>query len=103
MPKAATDVIKRVLTDGEYVSGRNLSAFTYDDGSMILYRYVKGDLHPDTVTVRTRKKVRALVDTASGREISVREERLWEDFTPAVEYAADIVLQPGTFAKYRFV
>ena len=70
---------------------------------MILYRYVKGDLHPDTVTVRTRKKVRALVDTASGREIPVREERLWEDFTPAVEYAADIVLQPGTFAKYRFV
>ena len=103
MPKAATDVIKRVLTDGEYVSGRNLSAFTYDDGSMILYRYVKGDLHPDTVTVRTRKKVRALVDTASGREISVREERLWEDFTPTVEYAADIVLQPGTFAKYHFV
>ena len=103
MPKAAIDVVKRVLTGGEYVSGRNFSAFTYDDGSMILYRYVKGDLHPDTVTVRTRKKVRALVDTASGHEISVREERLWEDFTPAVEYAADIVLQPGTFAKYRFV
>ena len=103
MPKAAIDVVKRVLTGGEYVSGRNFSAFTYDDGSMILYRYVKGDLHPDTVTVRTRKKVRALVDTASGREIPVREERLWEDFTPAVEYAADIVLQPGTFAKYRFV
>ncbi len=103
MPKAAIDVVKRVLTGGEYVSGRNFSAFTYDDGSMILYRYVKGDLHPDTVTVRTRKKVRALVDTASGGEISVREERLWEDFTPTVEYAADIVLQPGTFAKYRFV
>ena len=103
MPKAAIDVVKRVLTGGEYVSGRNFSAFTYDDGSMILYRYVKGDLHPDTVTVRTRKKVRALVDTASGREIPVREERLWEDFTPTVEYAADIVLQPGTFAKYRFV
>ena len=103
MPKAAIDVVKRVLTGGEYVSGRNFSAFTYDDGSMILYRYVKGDLHPDMVTVRTRKKVRALVDTASGREIPVREERLWEDFTPAVEYAADIVLQPGTFAKYRFV
>lgn len=103
MPKAAIDVVKRVLTGGEYVSGRNFSAFTYDDGSMILYRYVKGDMHPDTVTVRTRKKVRALVDTASGREISVREERLWEDFTPAVEYAADIVLQPGTFAKYHFV
>jgi len=103
IPKTAIDVVKRVLTGGEYVSGRNLSAFTYDDGSMILYRYVKGDLHPDTVTVRTRKKVRALVDTASGREISVREERLWEDFTPVVEYAADIVLQPGTFAKYLFV
>ncbi|MBQ2032441.1 MAG: hypothetical protein II483_09575 [Lachnospiraceae bacterium] len=103
MPKAAIDVVKRVLTGGEYVSGRNFSAFTYGDGSMILYRYVKGDLHPDTVTVRTRKKVRALVDTASGREIPVREERLWEDFTPAVEYAADIVLQPGAFAKYRFV
>ena len=102
MPKAATDVIKRVLTDGEYVSGRNLSAFTYDDGSMILYRYVKEDLHPDTVTIRTRKKVRALVDTASGREIPVREERLWEDFTPAVEYAADVILQPGQFVKFRF-
>ncbi|MBO4788089.1 MAG: hypothetical protein J5531_04220 [Lachnospiraceae bacterium] len=102
MPKAATDVIKRVLTDGEYVSGRNLSAFTYDDGSMILYRYVKEDLHPDTVTIHTRKKVRALVDTASGREIPVREERLWEDFTPAVEYAADVILQPGQFVKFRF-
>ena len=102
MPKAAIDVVKRVLTGGEYVSGRNLSAFTYDDGSMILYRYVKGDLHPDTVTIHTRKKVRALVDTASGREISVREERLWEDFSPAVEYAADVILQPGQFGKFCF-
>ena len=102
MPKAATDVLKRVLTGGEYVSGRNFSAFVYDDGSMILYRYVKEDLRPDTVTLRTRRKVRALVDIAGGREIPVREERLWEDFTPAAEYAADVVLMPGQFIKLRW-
>ncbi|MCR5087854.1 MAG: hypothetical protein K6B39_10760 [Lachnospiraceae bacterium] len=102
MPKAATDVLKRVLTGGEYVSGRNFSAFVYDDGSMILYRYVKEDLRPDTVTLRTRRKVRALVDIAGGREIPVREERLWEDFTPAAEYAADVVLVPGQFIKLRW-
>ncbi len=103
MPKDAADVLKRVLTGGEYVSGRNFSAFTYEDGSEILYRYVKTDLHPDTVRLHTRKKVRALLDVESGREIPVQETRLWEDFTPAAEYSAEVILTPGVFRKYRWV
>ncbi len=103
MPKSATDVLKRVLTGGEYVSGRLFSTFTYDDGTILLYRYVKDDLRPDTVTLHTRRSVKALLDVASGTEIPVRETKLWEDFEPAKEYTADVVLTPGVMRKYRWV
>ena len=102
MPKAATDVIKRILTGGEYASGRNFSMFTYDDGSFILYRYVKEDLRTDRVTLHTRKEVSALVDVESGRKIPVQKTVRFEDFRMLTEYTAEVILVPGIFRKYRW-
>jgi len=103
IPCAVTDVLKRVLTGGEYVSGRGFSTFAYEDGTMLLYRYVRNEVRPETVTVRTRTKARALAEIGTGREIPLREERIFEDFEPATEYAADVALVPGGIRKYRFV
>ena len=102
MPKAAVDVIKRILTSGEYATGRNFSLFTYEDGSMILYRYVKEDLHTDKVLLHTRKEVSSLVDTETGRKIPARKETRFEDFRMQTEYTVEIPAVPGIFKKYKW-
>ena len=102
MPKAAVDVIKRVLTSGEYASGRNFSMFTYEDGSMILYRYVKEDLHTDKVILHTRKEVSSLVDIETGRKIPAQKTIRFEDFRMQTEYIVEIPAVPGLFKKYKW-
>ncbi|MCR5675034.1 MAG: hypothetical protein K6G16_04920 [Lachnospiraceae bacterium] len=111
MPAEAVDVLKRTLLDGSldtYVSGADFSMFSYDDGSFILYRYVKGDVRPAHVTVRTRKPVKALVDTHTdprfpeGRRFPAHPVTVQEDFEEYTEYCADVMLIPGLFRKYRW-
>lgn len=102
MPKSAIDVVKRVLCGKDYITGRLFSAFTYEDGSMILYRYVKGDNRADKVTVRTEKKVKALVDEQTGWKIPVTELRHFSFMGERKEYVAEIVLMPGAFKKYHW-
>lgn len=102
MPKAAMDVVKRALSGSEYATGRNFSTFTYEDGSMVLYRYVKGDLHPDKVTLHTGKESGALVDDVTGEKIPVREIRRHEDFREIKEYVADVTVVPGVFRKFHW-
>lgn len=102
MPKAALDVVKRALSGSEYASGRNFSLFTYEDGSMILYRYVKSDLHPEKITLHTGRKAGALVDDVTGERIPVREILRREDFCQTTEYLADVKLTPGSFRKMHW-
>ncbi len=102
MPKAAVDVAKRILTGGNYLSGQFTSMFTYGDGSMILYRYVREDLHTDRVTVYTDKPVEALTDVTSGRDYPARKVEFHEDFAMRTLYAADVFANPGVFVKYRW-
>ena len=102
MPKSAIDVVKRVLCGKDYITGRLFSAFTYEDGSLILYRYVKGDNRADKVTVRTEKKVKALVDEQTGWKIPVTEFRHFSFMGERKEYVAEVVLNPGVFKKYHW-
>ena len=102
MPKAAADVIKRTLSDKTYVTGKDLSLFTYDDGSMILYRYVKPDLHSAHVTLHTSEEVSALTDVVTGREYPVHQVTFAEDFEKRTEYVAEGVLEPGRFVKLQW-
>ena len=102
MPKAAVDVIKRILTGGEYVSGRNVSAFTYDSGRILLYRYVKADLRPEKVTLYTERKKAVLVDDLTGMKYPSHEVRRWEDFRPSGGSSAEVLLQPGKFTKVHW-
>ena len=76
--------------------------FTYDDGSIILYRYVKNDACPMSVRMHTSKKVKALKDVGSGRKIPVHEVVVFEDFERRVEYVADVITRPGVFNMYRW-
>jgi hypothetical protein len=100
MPTAAIDVLKSVLSDGEYYSGKHFSAFTYEDGSLILYRYVKEPIRSDRVTIHTDREVTALIDVASGRKIPARKVVKFVDFRLKEVYEADVMLSPGTFRKY---
>ncbi|MCR5356142.1 MAG: hypothetical protein K6E63_01925, partial [Lachnospiraceae bacterium] len=105
IPRAAVDVFKRALTlkkSDTYASGRNFSMFTYDDGSMILYRYVKADVKPEHVTLRTGNKVKALKCITDGRTIPVHEITLHEDFEVFNEYVADVMINPGEFKMYKW-
>ena len=105
MPAVTVNVLKRALLSPEhdtYVTGNDISMFTYDDGSVILYRYVKNDSHSTRVTLHTSKKVKALKDINSGREIPAREVMLFEDFERHTEYVAEVILQPGMFTAYKW-
>ena len=102
MPRSVIDVAKRILTGGEYCTGRNFSLFKYDDDNMVLYRYVKEDLHFDKVTLHTSREVSVLLDVESGRRIPVNKVMRFEDFRLRTEYTADLLLMPGMFRKYRW-
>ncbi len=102
LPDEVIDVYRRVLLGSDYYSGSGFSAFTYDDGSMILYRYVKGDLHPACVTLHTGKEVSVLVDMTTGEKIPVIPRKVREDFEETYEYTADVILVPGIFRKYKW-
>ena len=102
MPEAALDVAKRILTGGSYAGGMGFSLFTYEDGSMIPYRYVKDDLRPAKVTFHTNKAVTALVDAVTGEEILVQHMKRYEDFEVFDDYSAAVSLEPGQFRKLRW-
>ena len=102
MPRVAADVFKRMMCPDTYASGSNISMFTYDDGSMILYRYVKGDVRPSHVRISTLKKASALIDTETGERMSVDTVTVREDFEEKTYYTVDVMLQPGIFRKLKF-
>ncbi|MBO6260923.1 MAG: hypothetical protein J6N47_08860 [Lachnospiraceae bacterium] len=102
MPSGVLDVARRILTGGDFVSGRNVSVFTYDDGSMMLYRYVREDIHTDRVVFHTGQKVSGLVDMVSGQRIPARKVTRKEDYVLKSEYVAEVLAIPGIFNKYRW-
>ncbi|MCR5420567.1 MAG: hypothetical protein K6E98_06150 [Lachnospiraceae bacterium] len=102
IPRSAADVLKRILNIGTYASGKDFSMFTYEDGSMILYRYVKGDIRPAHVKLCTDKDVNVLKDVMKQENVKTEEHILWEDFEEHKYRTADIILQPGEFRKYKW-
>jgi len=102
IPEKAVDVIKRILSLEGFASGKDFSMFAYDDQSFILYRYVKGDLRPSHVRIYTRKDAKKLVDIITGREYSVTDHEIWEDYKKCKYKVADVVLTPGVFSKFRW-
>ena len=102
IPRPCVDALKRILDPENYVSGRDFSVFTYDDGSMILYRYVKGDLRPAHVRIYTRKNAAALKDMVTGETILPESCTMRENWEIKKYLAADVVLQPGMFRKLKW-
>ena len=103
MPEAAVDVIKRTLLGTDYATGKGFSAFDYEDGSMILYRYVKGDPRTDKVLLHTAEEATALLDMETGWKFPVQKVTRREDFRMSTEYVAEVLLFPGVFRKYRWI
>lgn len=102
IPRMVTDVFKRMMCADTYASGSNFSMFAYDDGSMILYRYVKGDIRPSHVRLYTKKPAAALIDCVSGERIPAVPVTIHEDFEKTEYRTAEIILQPGLFRKLKW-
>lgn len=105
MPKAAIDVLKRVLVcEGHetYASGKDFSMFTYDDGTMILYRYVKPHNNPAHVTLHTTADVKCIKDIVSGRTFPVHKQIVHQDFEEINENVVDIILEPGIWVAGKW-
>ncbi|MCR5177926.1 MAG: hypothetical protein K6C95_02965 [Lachnospiraceae bacterium] len=101
VPAEAADVMRRALSDDVYVSGSGVSVFTYDDGSIILYRYVKDDLHTVRVTLHSKKETKTLVNVETDDRIEVKKVTVFEDFESYDEWQADVLLTPGQFIRLR--
>ncbi len=102
IPELVTDALKCVLSGEGFVSGKDFSVFTYDDGSMILYRYVKGDIRPAHVKVYTKKNARMLKDTVSGETFIPAFVTLREGWESESYLVADVILQPGIIRKLKW-
>lgn len=102
MPRQAVDVIKRTLCPDTYASGSNFSMFSYDDGSMILYRYVKKDERPAHVRLYTAKDVKALVDTETGERREADTVTIAQDFDVYTYKTVDVILEPGIFRRCKW-
>ena len=102
IPEKAFDVIKGILCGSEYASGKDFSMFTYDDGSFILYRYVKGNVRPEHVRIYTLKDITKLVDTETGREYPTTDFEDQKDGKKLKYKVADVILVPGIFSRYKW-
>lgn len=102
IPRPANDVLKRIVRTDTYASGKDFSMFTYDDGSMIFYRYVKGEVRPAHIKVYTEGDVSFFKDETNGREYKVESCEVWEDFEKHEYKYVDIILFPGEFIKAKW-
>ncbi|HAV91373.1 MAG TPA: permease [Eubacterium sp.] len=102
IPRPANDVLKRIVRTDTYASGKDFSMFTYDDGSMIFYRYVKGEVRPAHIKVYTEGDVSLFKDETNGREYKVESCEVWEDFEKHEYKYVDIILFPGEFIKAKW-
>ncbi|MBO4637079.1 MAG: hypothetical protein J5685_08025 [Clostridiales bacterium] len=103
IPQPVTDLIKRTLDPSLYVSGKDLSMFTYDDGSFFLYRYVKNNIRPDRVKIYTDKEVKGLQDQVTGELIDTGIENIRENWQDKKVYAAVVTMVPGVFRKFKWI
>ena len=102
MPRAVLDVLKRILSTGLYASGRDFSMFTYDDGTLILYRYVKGKIRPSRVMVYTEGDYKTLVDVTTGETYVAEPYVVWQEFEIKKYMVADLILEPGVFKAFKW-
>ena len=102
IPSQITDEFKRIITPEEYISGSDLSMFTYDDGSMIVYRYVKNNQRPARISLFTTKDVKCLRDVISGEIFEISDHYFLENWEKKRYSVTDIPLVPGVIRKFKW-
>ncbi|MBR3246935.1 MAG: hypothetical protein IKG03_00885 [Clostridiales bacterium] len=102
IPDPVTDRLKRIISPDCFASGKGFSMFTYGDGSMILYRYVKDDIRPAHVRLYTADNARALVDAVTGEVFEAVPCFFPEKWDRKRYMMADVVLVPGVFRKVKW-
>ncbi|MCR4556836.1 MAG: hypothetical protein K5779_03320 [Saccharofermentans sp.] len=102
IPNQITDEFKRIISPDEYISGSDLSMFTYDDGSMIVYRYVKNNQRPARISLFTTKDVKCLRDVISGEIFEISDHYFLENREKKRYSVTDIPLVPGVIRKFKW-
>ena len=97
VPSDVITSIKRILNSEEFTSGKDYSVFTYDDGSMVIYRYVKDPVRPSHIKVYSKKDVNVLLDVVNGDMIEARDEIFREGWKEIRYHMADVTVAPGDF------
>ena len=112
IPVPAMDMVRRVLTSGRiYISGRNVSIFTYDNGVFVLYCYAGGDSVPEDITVHLLENAEGRADGQAyelealkdGRRISLTKRFCRHEGWTDLEMTAQIRVLPGEFAAFRVI
>ena len=103
LPGEVIEVYGRALCENVYGTGHNFSVFAYDDNSVIVYKYVKENNHPEKVTLHLKTEAKEIVNESNGMKYEVRKTVGFEDFEKYEEYAADVFIEPGKFVKLKIV
>lgn len=103
LPGEVIEVYGRALCENVYGTGHNFSVFAYDDNSVIVYKYVKENNHPEKVTLHLKTEAKEIVNESNGMKYEVRKTAGFEDFEKYEEYVADVYIEPGRFEKLKIV
>ena len=76
--------------------------FTYDDGTLILYRYVKDKIRPSRVLVYTEGDYKTLVDVTTGETYVAEPYVVWQEFEIKKYMVADLILEPGVIKAFKW-
>jgi hypothetical protein len=96
IPQDAFRQIKKVLnTGGIYTEGKNVSLFRFDDGTIVIYKYVKEDNHAACVTVHSMREASCLRDKKTGKEYAFTKKDEVFDLKMQADYSTEVLIEPG--------
>lgn len=102
IPPEVFDPVKRKMNiGGLFVTAEDTSMFQYDDGRIVLLRYVKGNIHPVKAVVHSLRKAWCLKDTKTGKEYFFEVRNVMSGLERMEEYITEVTLEPGIPAVYE--
>ena len=102
IPNEVIDTVKKFLNKDFYVSGKGISTFTYDDGTFILYKYVKDEMRNTKVKIFTKKNATKLIEEVRGWDYPVMEYTYWEEWEDHTYKYVEVSLEPGRLYKFKW-
>ena len=80
-----------------------MSLFQFDDGTIVIYKYVKEDNHAACVTVHSMREASCLRDKKTGKEYAFTKKDEVFDLKMQADYSTEVLIEPGIPVVFEVV